>query len=109
MASKKSHKKSKSNENQNQNQNQNENTQPNFNNIDMSQLSSMLNNIDMSKLSSILGNNMFGSGDSQENAANILQGDKSAAIINAIKPLMSSERAQILDMILQLYNISKLI
>lgn len=101
MASKKSHKKSKSNEN--------ENTQPNFNNIDMSQLSSMLNNIDMSKLSSILGNNMPGSGDSQENAANILQGDKSAAIINAIKPLMSSERAQILDMILQLYNISKLI
>ena len=105
MASKKSHKKNKSNEN--------ENTQPNFNNIDMSQLSSMLNNIDMSKLSSILGNNMFGSGDSQgdsqENAANILQGDKSAAIINAIKPLMSSERAQILDMILQLYNISKLI
>jgi hypothetical protein len=82
-------------------------------NMDPSQLSGLLNNIDLNQLSSMFqGMGGGGSGGSSTNSAG--QGgqqigqDKRMELLNAIKPLVNAERSQLLDSIIQIYNISRI-
>lgn len=83
-----------------------QNTGLDFSNIDMGQLSNLLNNVDLSQLSSLFGSmNMGPSG----SAAPSGLGDRRIQLLNAVKPLVPSERADIIDLIMQIYTISKIL
>lgn len=117
--------------------NTNSNAGPNpmdFSNIDFSQIASMLQNVDMNQLSSMLsgmgglgglGNlaGMFMGGAPGAAAgggaptqgrqpmpgAIPFTGDRRIDLLNAVRPMVTPERAGIIDMIIQLYTISKIL
>ncbi|OPJ55343.1 hypothetical protein [Clostridium oryzae] len=118
----------------NRNENQNKNSQSNFdfNNIDISQLMGLLKNVDINQLTSMmgglgdlssiiggsggfLGNLLGGLGSSTQEKSSIpnysvpYSGDKSIAILSALKPMVSVERAALIDMVIQLYAISRIL
>lgn len=76
-----------------------------FNNMNPNQLAGLLNNVDINQLK-----NMFqGASNGQGGRGNQLGGIRSVELLNAMKPLVSAERSQIIDSIIQLYNISQII
>lgn len=69
--------------------------------------SKLLNNIDINELM-----NAFGSMDFSKDNGNVIQGKKGKKgieVLNAVKPLVDSQRSQIIDTIIQLYYIKKII
>ncbi|HEY5560237.1 MAG TPA: hypothetical protein VIK72_00525 [Clostridiaceae bacterium] len=78
-------------------------------------IASLLNNIDMSQLSDFMSN--LGMGTEGENVADGigagagtgLVNDKRLEVMSAIKPMLDTEKGQILDTIIQLYGISKIL
>ena len=80
-------------------------------NMDPNQLSGLLNNIDLNQLSSMfkgMGGGGSGGSSSTEPGASQVGQDKRMDILNAIKPLVNSERSQLIDSIIQIYNISRI-
>jgi hypothetical protein len=76
-------------------------------NMDPNQLSGLLNNVDLSQLSSMLQGMNSGSGGG---SASTPQGsyDKRLELLNAMKPLVDAEKSQLIDSIIQIYNISRI-
>jgi hypothetical protein len=81
----------------------------NFLNMDPNQLAGLLNNIDLNQISSMF-QGMNGGGSGSESTS-IPQGgyDKRLELLNAMKPLVDAEKAQLIDSIIQIYNISRII
>ena len=82
-----------------------------LNNMNPNQLSGLLNNIDLNQLSSMFkGMGGGGSGGSTSSGSGEQQvgHDKRMEILNSIRPLVNSERSQLLDSIIQIYNISRI-
>ena len=82
-------------------------------NMDPNQLSGLLNNVDLSQLSSMLqgmgGGNSSGSGNSSAAPGGQQEGqDKRMELLNAIRPLVDAEKSQLIDSIIQIYNISRI-
>ncbi|MCM0649847.1 hypothetical protein NBE98_15885 [Clostridium swellfunianum] len=79
-------------------------------NMDPSQLSGMLNNIDMNQISSMLQGMGGGGSASKGGESNMTQGnyDKRMELLNAMKPLVDAEKSQLIDSIIQIYNISRI-
>ncbi len=79
-------------------------------NMDPNQLSGLLNNIDLTQLSSMFQG--MGGGGSGGNSAGVggqqVGQDKRMELLNAIKPLVNAEKSQLLDSIIQIYNISRI-
>lgn len=75
-------------------------------NIDMSQIMSLLGSVDMGQLSSLFGAGGMNSADTNEQKP---RGNKEFQVLNALKPMVSSDRADLIDMILQIYTISKIL
>lgn len=106
-----------------------------FNNIDFGQITDLLKNVDINQLSSmmgglgdlnsiiggsdgLLGNIFGGSAAPPEPAEEKVReadyplpypGDKRIAILSALKPMVSPERAGLIDMVIQIYIISKIL
>jgi hypothetical protein len=97
-------------------------------NVDMNQISGLLKNIDISQLLSMvssiggvggIGNILGGlsgiGGNSQQSnsvergAARHYSGDRRLEVLYALKPMVTPERANLIDMILQIYTISKIL
>ncbi|SKA80836.1 hypothetical protein SAMN05428976_104121 [Clostridium sp. USBA 49] len=77
-----------------------------FSNMDPNQLTGLLNNVDLSQLSSMVQN--FMSGEQTENNVSFKEMDKRIEILNAMKPLVDSDKSKLIDSILQIYNITRL-
>jgi hypothetical protein len=80
-------------------------------NMDPNQLSGLLNNIDLSQLSSMfqgIGGGGSGGTSSAGSGGQQIGQDKRMELLNAIKPLVDSEKSQLLDSIIQIYNISRI-
>ncbi|WP_026881721.1 hypothetical protein [Clostridium akagii] len=77
-----------------------------FKNIDMSQIMSLLGSVDIGQLSSLFGPMGM-------NSANVAEerprGNKEFEVLNALKPMVNSDKADLIDMILQIYTISKIL
>ena len=81
-------------------------------NMDPNQLSGLLNNVDLNQLSSMfqgMGGGGSGGGNSASSGAQQVGQDKRMELLNAIRPLVDSEKSQLLDSIIQIYNISRII
>ena len=82
-------------------------------NMDPNQLSGLLNNVDLSQLSSMLqgmggGNSGGGSNSGAAPGAQQAGQDKRMELLNAIRPLVDAEKSQLIDSIIQIYNISRI-
>lgn len=75
------------------------------NNFDFGSIANMLNNIDIGQLSSMLGS--FNSGPSKSHG-DVRNEGRAIELLNALKPMLSNERSDIIDMVLQIYVISKI-
>lgn len=75
-----------------------------FKNMDMSQIMNLLGSFDMSRLSSLFGS---GGVNSQGNMASSI--GKEYEVLNALKPMVNSKQSDIIDVILQIYTISKIL
>jgi hypothetical protein len=71
-------------------------------NVDINQILNLLNTVDLGSLSGILG----GAGGGLNNGA-IGKRAREIEVLSAIKPMLSADRAGIIDIILQVYTISK--
>ena len=82
-------------------------------NVDMSQIMNLLGSVDMSQISSMFGSMSGGGGNASAGAESgpiIGRGrGREFEVLNAIKPMVSSERADLIDIILQIYAISKIL
>lgn len=83
-------------------------------NVDISQIMNLLGSVDMNQISSLFGSFSGGGGgrgnDSQEYEAAPFGGrGKEYEVLNAIKPMVSPERGDLIDIILQIYTISKIL
>ena len=107
-----------------------------MNNIDFGQIAGILQNVDISKISSILSG--FGAGGGLGSLGNLgnlgalgsllgmgagsesqretsrsesiaYSGDRRMDLLHALKPMVSQERANLIDVIIQLYMISKIL
>jgi hypothetical protein len=80
-------------------------------NMNPNQLSGLLNNVDLNQLSSMFQGMSSNSGGSENTGGNVQQpsGDKRMDILNAIRPLVDAEKSQLIDSIIQIYNISRII
>jgi hypothetical protein len=78
-----------------------------FKNIDMSQIMSLLGSVDFSQLSSLFGP----MGMNSESIPNdpLPSGGKAYRVLNALKPMVNPEQVDLIDMILQIYTISKIL
>lgn len=78
-------------------------------NVDINQIFNLLNSIDIGQLSSLFGStNMNTNVNANANAGNI-RGGKEVQVLSAIRPMVNSQRAELIDMILQIYSISKIL
>ncbi len=79
-------------------------------NMNPNQLSGLLNNIDMNQISSMLQGMNGGSSGSGGGNTTSSQGsyDKRMELLNAMKPLVDAEKSQLIDSIIQIYNISRI-
>ena len=81
-------------------------------NMDPNQLSGLLNNVDLNQLSSMFqgmgGGNKGGGSDVSSGQQHAGQ-DKRLELLNALKPLVDAEKSQLIDSIIQIYNISRII
>jgi len=99
------------------NNNTNTNNGFDMNNLDVNNIGSLLNNINPNQLAGLLNNvdinqlkNMFtGFSNNQEAQGNPIGNIRSVELLNAMKPLVNAERSQLIDSIIQLYNISQII
>lgn len=97
-----------------------------LNNIDFSQISSLLQNVDMSQLASMLSGfgGMGGLGNLGGLASNLggneassgaipkampSTGDKRLDLLSAIRPMVGAQRSDLIDVIIQLYTISRIL
>jgi hypothetical protein len=71
-------------------------------------LANLLSNIDMSQLSDFMSNLGMNSEEDNANGSTGVN-DKRIELLSAIKPMLDSEKGQILDTIMQLYGISKIL
>lgn len=80
-------------------------------NVDMSQIMNLLGSVDMSQISSLFGSMSGGGGNAATGAGPgpIRGRNREFEVLNAIKPMVSSERADLIDIILQIYTISKIL
>jgi hypothetical protein len=105
------HKKHKSQQGNNGSNNFDMSQMGNLFNMDPNQLAGLLNNIDMNQVSSLLqGMNGGGSGGGGSSSSSAPQGsyDKRLELLNAMKPLVDAEKSQLIDQIIQIYNISRI-
>lgn len=73
--------------------------------IDINQVLSLLNSVDISQLSSL-----FGAASSNNTGTNLQKKrSKEIEVLNAIKPMVSSQRGELIDIILQIYSISRIL
>ncbi|MFL0267268.1 hypothetical protein [Candidatus Clostridium radicumherbarum] len=87
-----------------------------INNLDLNNIGSLLNNMNPNQLSGLLNNvdinqfkNMFsGSNNGQGGKGNQIGNIRSVELLNAMKPLVNAERSQLIDSIIQLFNISQI-
>ncbi|MFL0245945.1 hypothetical protein [Candidatus Clostridium stratigraminis] len=87
-----------------------------INNLDLNNIGGLLNNMNPNQLSGLLNNvdinqlrNMFqGFNNGQSGGGNPIGNIRSVELLNAMKPLVNAERSQIIDSIIQLYNISQI-
>ncbi len=77
-----------------------------FKNIDISQIMSLLGSVDIGQLSSLFGPMGMKSADINEKRP---RGNKEFEVLNALKPMVNSDKADLIDMILQIYTISKIL
>ncbi|AGK96314.1 hypothetical protein [Clostridium pasteurianum] len=87
-------------------------------NVDMSQIMNLMGSVDMNQMSSLFGS-MSGGGGNAGNNGNTANAANSARysggrgrefeVLNAIKPMVSPERGDLIDIILQIYTISKIL
>lgn len=110
--------------------NSNSNGKFDFNNIDFGQIAGLLQNVDLNQISSLLGglggssgggqgllgsiSKMMGGaaapqGNPAPSASIPYRGDRRLEVLNAIKPMVAPERAALIDMIMQIYVISKIL
>lgn len=73
-------------------------------NVDISQVMNLLNTVDISQLASL-----FGSSNRETNVASGKRRSKEVEVLSAIKPMVNSQRGELIDMILQVYAISKIL
>lgn len=74
-------------------------------NVDISQVLNLLSSIDISQLSSL-----FGFANTKPEGGNVhRKGNREIEVLNAIKPMVNSERGELIDMILQIYSISRIL
>ncbi|AJA48975.1 hypothetical protein CPAST_c29090 [Clostridium pasteurianum DSM 525 = ATCC 6013] len=82
-------------------------------NVDISQIMNLLGSIDMNQISSLLGSFSGGGGRgdaSPEYEASPFYGrGREYEVLNAIKPMVSAERGDLIDIILQIYTISRIL
>ncbi|MFT8314160.1 MAG: hypothetical protein ABF633_07855 [Clostridium sp.] len=84
-------------------------------NVDMSQIMNLLGSVDMNQMSSLFGSMSGGGGNSGNggstgNTARYSGGrGREFELLNAIKPMVSPERGDLIDIILQIYTISKIL
>lgn len=80
-------------------------------NVDMSQIMNLMGSLDMSQISSMFGAMSGGAGNAAAGAEpGPTRGrNREFEVLNAIKPMVSSERADLIDIILQIYTISKIL
>jgi hypothetical protein len=76
-----------------------------LNNMNPNQLSGLLNNVDINQLKNMVQGFNNGQGGKGNQFGNI----RSVELLNAMKPLVSAERYQLIDSIIQLFNISQII
>lgn len=79
-----------------------------FKNIDMSQIMSLLGSVDISQVSSLFGS-MGGMNPEETGNDFVPSGGKAYKVLNALKPMVNSDQADLIDMILQIYTISKIL
>lgn len=77
----------------------------NFDLGSLGNIASLLNNIDLSQLGALFGS--FNSGGGERKAHR--SGDRGIELLNALKPMVSAERADIIDMIIQVYLIKRIL
>ncbi|WP_010238609.1 hypothetical protein [Clostridium arbusti] len=75
--------------------------------IDMSQIMNLLGSVDMSQMSSLFGSMSGGSAAPEPGIAR--HSNREFELLNAIKPMVSAERGDLIDIILQIYTISKIL
>lgn len=77
----------------------------NFNLGSLGNIASLLNNIDLSQLGSLFSS--FNSGGGERKAR--YGGERGIELLNALKPMVSADRADIIDMIIQVYIIRNIL
>jgi hypothetical protein len=82
-----------------------------LNNFNPNQLAGLLNNVDINQLTSMLqGMNLnSGANANVKSKANTVINDRRIELLNAIKPLVDSEKSLLIDRIIQLYTISRIV
>lgn len=82
-------------------------------NVDISQIMNLLGSVDMNQISSLFGSFSGGAGrgnDSPDFEVPSFGGrSREYEVLNAIKPMVSPERGDLIDIILQIYTISKIL
>lgn len=74
-------------------------------NVDISQLLGLINSVDIGQLSSLFG--FMNSGNSIAESGK--SRNREIEILSAIKPMVNSQRGELIDMILQIYAISRIL
>lgn len=74
-------------------------------NVDINQVLGLLNSIDISQLSSLFGSG----GINSEGSIKSKKGTREIEILNAIKPMVNTQRGELIDLILQIYTISRIL
>jgi hypothetical protein len=85
---------------------------PNNNGFDFGQLAGILKNVDIGQIASLLGNfGGFAGGAPAGSGGPGLRyaGDRRMDILNALKPMVSEDRANIIDVIMQFYSIARIL
>lgn len=79
-----------------------------FKNIDMSQIMSLLGTVDISQISSLFGS-IGGNSDSPSVEETVSGGGKAYKVLNALKPMVNDDQSELIDIVLQIYTISKIL
>jgi hypothetical protein len=82
-----------------------------LNNFNSNQLSGLLNNVDLNQITSMIQGMNPGNGgntDVKSKPSPVIN-DKRIELLNALKPLVDSEKSLLLDKIIQLYTISRIV
>lgn len=74
-------------------------------NVDINQILGLLNSIDISQFSSLLGSSSVNS----EGNNNSRKSSREIEVLNAIKPMVNAQRGELIDLVMQIYAISRIL